>query len=176
MVKFMRRQTDADALRIAAGVLLTVAGIVPGGRIDPEQSFPRPLTPQEAAQWEQHLGDEEEETEQAALALECEGYMLGTCFPRPLPPPRSHRRRKMLAQHRKDYLGDTVREEEDDQPSLMKMPRSCRDMDREGLGSGGGRAAGEAAPAGEVRPAEGEESMMMRWRKRSKPDAMHPVP
>ena len=92
VMKFMRRQTDGDALRVAAlhrggiikehpdckneslllGEVAGDHGIGPrlqGGAADPTDS-PRPLTLQEAAQWELHLQEEEEEAEQAALALE----------------------------------------------------------------------------------------------------------
>ena len=120
IVKFMRRQT-ADAVRVAAGGLFTVAGIIgehapleddsrlvrdiagelhsmsrhlPGGALHQL----RPLPPSDMVQWERHLQKEEQEAREAAEAPvdAPEGEAGGT--PQALlggrPIPRTRRRRR----------------------------------------------------------------------------------
>ena len=95
VVKFMRRQTEADALRVAAGVLFTVAGIIgehttlvndsqlvkagelnsmsrhlPGRALHRRGGDPRPvrpIEPSEMVQWEQHQEEEEKQSKRQAL-------------------------------------------------------------------------------------------------------------
>ena len=82
----MRRQTGPDALRIASGVIFTVAGVVKenpnlrneslllevAGEI---HNIGRRLMgeAQDDPEWEQHLKEEEEEAQQAVMALEADG-------------------------------------------------------------------------------------------------------
>ena len=82
----------------------------------------RHLTPDEAAQWERHLRDEEEEANQAAMTLE-------NCTPegeaqRSSPSSEdSHRSRRMLAQHHKDHIGENRTGEDEDHSHLRGRRR-----------------------------------------------------
>ena len=146
----MRRQADFDALRVAAGVVVSVAGVIKespefrdeslllgeiagemhnigrrlcGGEHNDQEAEeePRPLRPDEAAQRELHLQAEEEEAMQAAATLE-----NNTPSPRSRSSSNSttsHRRRRLLAQLHKEHIGG----DKSDDHSLMATSGSHTD-------------------------------------------------
>ena len=175
MIGLVRRQADFDALRVAAGVIFTVAGVIKesseyrneslllgeiaaeiqnigrrlGGADQREEEGTQNAIPgqvrhltDEAAQWERHLQDEEEEANQAAMTLE-------NCTPEgeaqrsSSSSGDSHRRRRMLAQHHKDHIGEN-RTGEDEDHSLMAMSRSSTEAGE--LGDRAGREEEEVEP------------------------------
>ena len=156
VIKFMRRQADFDALRVAAGVVFTVAGVIKespefrdeslllgefageiqniGRRLCGEErrdqealAEPRPLTADEAAQWQLHLQEEEEQAQQAAATLE-DKTPSERSKSSSTNPTTSQRRRRLLAHHHKEHIGGDKSRGEDDDHSLMATSSSHTDM------------------------------------------------
>ena len=87
-----------------AGEIHNIGRRLCGGDQREDTAETRPMSADETEQWELYLQEEEQEARQAALTLEDRTPTIAS-GKSPSSSADSHRRRRMLAQHRKEHLG-----------------------------------------------------------------------
>ena len=157
VICFMRPQADFDALRVASGVIFTVAGVIKESPQYHDESLLLGRSRRKSTTLGADLvGQNSEKKKDRKTPYQARvgtsrrtrrSNGKGTCGRRRRKPTKqlwsspssedSHRRRRMLAQHHKDHIGEN-RTEEDEDHSLMAMSRSTTEASELG-----GRTQGE---------------------------------